>query len=66
MRAIVAQATKAGKAFFFGLLWLVNLLQMLLGGQQAGIWRRQAAENRDVLAQGVGGRPGHTPAVCAI
>ena len=66
MRAIVAQAAKAAKAFFFGLLWLVNLLQMLLGGQQAGIWRRQAAENRDVLAQGVGGRPGHTPAVCAM
>jgi hypothetical protein len=28
MRAIVAQAAKAAKAFFFGLLWLVNLLQI--------------------------------------
>ena len=64
MRAIVAQATKAGKAFFFGLLWLANLLQMLLGGHQPGVWRTQAADSRDEWVRRVGGRPGHTHAVC--
>ena len=64
MRAIVAQATKAGKAFFFGLLWLANLLQLLLGGHQPGVWRTQAADSRDEWVRRVGGRPGHTRAVC--
>jgi IS5 family transposase len=66
MRAIVAQATKAAKAFFFGLLWLVNLLQMLLGGQQQGVQRARAAGNHAASARRVGGWPSHTPAVCVL
>jgi IS5 family transposase len=66
MRAIMAQAAKAAKAFFFGLLWLVNLLQMLLGGKQVGIQRALGAENRGTSVWRVGGRPGHTSAVCAL
>lgn len=66
MRAIVAQAAKAAKAFFFGLLWLVNLLQMLLGGKQVGIQRALGAENRGTSVWRVRGRPGHTSAVCAL
>jgi IS5 family transposase len=37
MRAILAQAARAAKVFFFGLFWLVNLLWMLLGSQQPGV-----------------------------
>ena len=66
MRAIVAQAAKAAKAFFFGLLWLVNLLQMLLGGQQVGGQRVRAAGKHAASARRVGGWPGHTPAVHAV
>jgi len=40
MRAIVAQTAKA---FFFGLLWLAKLLQMLLVGRQTGVQRVRAA-----------------------
>jgi hypothetical protein len=63
MRAIMAQAAKAAKAFFFGLLWLVNLL---LGGKQVGIQRALGAENRATPAWRVGGRPDHTPAVYVV
>jgi IS5 family transposase len=66
MRAIVAQAAKAAKAFFFGLLWLVNLLQILLGGQQQGVWRARAPENLAASLRRAGGRPSHTPAVCVV
>ena len=66
MRAIVAQAAKAAKAFFFGLLWLVNLLQMLLGGQQVGGQRARAAGKHAASARRVSGWPGHTPAVHAV
>jgi hypothetical protein len=65
MRAIVAQATKAAKAFFLGLLWLVNLLKMLLGGQQAGVWRVRAAGNHAASARRVGGWPSHGLADCS-
>ena len=66
MRAIVAQTAKAAKAFFSGLLWLVNLLQILLGGQQQGVWRARAPENLAALLRRAGGRPSHTPAVCVV
>jgi len=66
MRAIVAQAAKAAKAFFFGLLWLVNLLQILLGGQQQGVWRARAPENLAASLRRAGGRPSRTPAVCVV
>jgi IS5 family transposase len=65
MRAILAQAVKAAKAFFFGLFWLVNLLRMLLGRQQAGVQRARGAENRSASVQQAGDRPGHTLVVCA-
>jgi IS5 family transposase len=65
MRAIVAQAAKAAKAFFFGLLWLVNLLQMLLGGQKQGVQRARAAGNHAASARRVGGCPSQGLAVCA-
>ncbi|MEY2801711.1 MAG: hypothetical protein RL513_1296, partial [Pseudomonadota bacterium] len=51
MRAVAAQAAKAAKAFFFGLFWLVNLLRMLLGRQQAGVQRARGAENRSASVQ---------------
>jgi len=65
MRAILAQAVKAAKAFFFGLFWLVNLLRMLLGSQQPGVQRARGTENRPASVQQAGDRPGHTLAVCA-
>jgi IS5 family transposase len=65
MRAIVAQAIKAAKAFFFGLLWLANLLEMLLGGQQASGQRVRAAGNHAASARRAGGWPGHGLAACA-
>jgi hypothetical protein len=37
MRAIAAQVAKVAMAFFSGLFWLVNLLQMLLGCQQPAV-----------------------------
>jgi hypothetical protein len=57
---------KAAKAFFFGLLWLVNLLQILLGGQQQGVWRARAPENLAASLRRAGGRPSHTPSVCVV
>jgi IS5 family transposase len=65
MRAILAQAARAAKAFFFGLFWLVNLLWMLLGSQQPGVQRARGAENRAASVQQADDRPGHTLAVCA-
>jgi hypothetical protein len=65
MRAVAAQAAKAAKAFFFCLFWLVNLLRMLLGRQQAGVQRARGAENRSASVQQTGDRPGHTLVVCA-
>ncbi len=65
MRASVAQAVKATQAFFLGLFCLVNLLQMLLGCQQAGVKRARAAENRDASVERAGDWPGHMLAICA-
>jgi hypothetical protein len=53
-------------ALFLSLLWLVNLLQMLLGGQQVGGQRVRAAGKHAASARRVGGWPGHTPAVHAV
>ncbi len=65
MRAIVAQAAKAAKAFFFGLLWLASLPQMLLGGRQQGVQRARAAGNHAASVRRVGGWPSHGLAACA-
>jgi IS5 family transposase len=65
MRAIAAQAAKVAKAFLFGLLWLVNLLQMLQGGQQSGVQRVRTPRKRAASARRVGGCPGHRLAACA-
>jgi IS5 family transposase len=65
MRAIAEQATKAAKAFVFGLLWLANLLRMLLECQQPGVQRMRAPGNHAASARRVGGCPGHGLAVCA-
>jgi IS5 family transposase len=65
MRAIAAQAAKAAKALFFGLLWLVNLLQMLLGGQQPGVQQVRTPGKRTASARRVGGCQGQELAVCA-
>jgi IS5 family transposase len=56
MRAIVAQAAKA---FFFGLLWMVSLLQMLLGGRQSSVQRAMGVKNQLVCPMRSGARPLH-------
>lgn len=46
MRAIVAQAAKAAKAFFFALFGLVSMLLMWLGSLQTSAPRSLATGNR--------------------
>jgi IS5 family transposase len=65
MSAILRQAAKATKAFFFGLFWLVNLLRMLPAGQHAGVQRARAAESRGASVKRVGDRLAHMLAVCS-
>ncbi len=65
MRAIAAQAARAAKAFFWGLFCLVNLLQMLLGGQPAGFhcaravgpWKAKMLRRSGLMSGRVKGLP---------
>ena len=59
MRAILARAARAAKAFFFALAWLAAFLQMLLAGLQASVQPAPKATSQWARQWRIGARRFH-------